>query len=115
MAPVTVNELLEGHVGLDIESLDRVYLNGYVPNLQVEGSKTQLCTLVLSRLVSHWPGIGITTGAQSRGPVVVPRSKLEPSANGHTEPGRTAGPLLDRNGFLGDFQQVSYRLSATSA
>jgi hypothetical protein len=28
-----VNDLLEGHVGLDVESLDRVYLNGYVPNL----------------------------------------------------------------------------------
>jgi hypothetical protein len=37
VATVTVNDLLEGHVGLDIESLDRVYLNGYVPNLQVSG------------------------------------------------------------------------------
>lgn len=34
---MTVNELLEGHVGLDIECLDRVYLNGYVPNLQCGG------------------------------------------------------------------------------
>lgn len=37
MATLTVNDLLEGHAGLDIESLDRVYLNGYVPNLQVSG------------------------------------------------------------------------------
>jgi hypothetical protein len=37
MATLTVNDLLEGHVGLDVESLDRVYLNGYVPNLQVGG------------------------------------------------------------------------------
>jgi hypothetical protein len=36
-ASVTVNELLEGHVGLDIQCLDRIYLNGYVPNLQVSG------------------------------------------------------------------------------
>ncbi len=36
-ATVRVGELLDGHVGLDIESLDRVYLNGYVPNLQVGG------------------------------------------------------------------------------
>ena len=35
MATVTVYELLEGHVGLDIECLDRIYLNGYVPNLRV--------------------------------------------------------------------------------
>ena len=33
---VTVNDVLDGHVVLD-ECLDRIYLNGYVPNLQVEG------------------------------------------------------------------------------
>lgn len=27
MVPVTVGGLLEGHVGLDVECLDRVYLN----------------------------------------------------------------------------------------
>lgn len=35
--PVTVNDLLVGQVGLDIECADRVYLNGYVPNLQQPG------------------------------------------------------------------------------
>lgn len=34
-AVVTVNDVLDGHVGLDVECLDRIYLNGYVPNLQV--------------------------------------------------------------------------------
>lgn len=34
---VTVNELLDGHVQLDVECLDRVYLNCYVPKLQVAG------------------------------------------------------------------------------
>jgi hypothetical protein len=34
---VTVNEVLDGHVVLDLECLDRIYLNGYVPNLQVSG------------------------------------------------------------------------------
>ena len=33
-AVVTVNDVLDGHVGLDVECLDRIYLNGYVPNLQ---------------------------------------------------------------------------------
>lgn len=32
-----VNDLFAGHVSLDLECLDRVYLNGYVPNLQVGG------------------------------------------------------------------------------
>ena len=34
---LTVNDLLVGHVRLDVESLDRIYLNGYVPKLQVAG------------------------------------------------------------------------------
>ncbi len=32
-----VNDVLEGHVALDIECLDRLYLNGYVPKLQCGG------------------------------------------------------------------------------
>ena len=34
---VTVNDLLDGHATLDLECLDRLYLSGYVPNLQVAG------------------------------------------------------------------------------
>jgi hypothetical protein len=41
---VTLNELLKGHVGLDIECLDRIYLNGYVPNLQVGGQVVSFMT-----------------------------------------------------------------------
>ena len=32
---VNVNEILDGHVALEIKCLDRIYLNGYVPILQV--------------------------------------------------------------------------------
>ena len=35
--PMTTADVLDGHVRLDIECLDRIYLNGYVPNLQVGG------------------------------------------------------------------------------
>jgi hypothetical protein len=31
---VTVNDILDGHVGLDLECFDRIYLNGWVHNLQ---------------------------------------------------------------------------------
>jgi hypothetical protein len=41
---VTVNELLAGHTGLDIECLDRIYLNGYVPSLQVGGQVVSFMT-----------------------------------------------------------------------
>ena len=44
MGTLTVNDLLEGHVRLDLESLDRVYLNGYVPNLQVGGQVVSFMT-----------------------------------------------------------------------
>ncbi|MGH3476513.1 MAG: hypothetical protein ACRDT8_16275 [Micromonosporaceae bacterium] len=34
---VTVSDVLDGHVGLDLECFDRIYLNGWVPNLVVPG------------------------------------------------------------------------------
>src|SRR6266849_606487 len=38
MGSVTnINEVLEGHVALEVECVDRLYLNAYVPNLQVGG------------------------------------------------------------------------------
>ena len=43
-AVVTVNDVLDGHVGLDLECLDRIYLNGYVPNLQVSGQVASFMT-----------------------------------------------------------------------
>jgi hypothetical protein len=42
--PVTVNDVLDGHVVLDVECLDRIYLNGYVPNLQVGGQVVNFLT-----------------------------------------------------------------------
>lgn len=41
---LTVNDILAGHVMLDVECLDRIYLNGYVPNLQVGGQVVQFLT-----------------------------------------------------------------------
>ena len=43
-ATVTVGDLLGRHVSLDIECLDRVYLNGYVPTLQVGGPVVSFMT-----------------------------------------------------------------------
>jgi len=41
---VTVSQVLDGHVMLDLECLDRVYLNAYVPNLQVSGQVVTFLT-----------------------------------------------------------------------
>jgi hypothetical protein len=39
-----INDVLEGHVALDVECVDRLYLNAYVPNLQVGGQVTAFFT-----------------------------------------------------------------------
>ncbi len=45
MATVTnINDVLDGHVGLEIECVDRLYLNAYVPNLQVGGQVASFFT-----------------------------------------------------------------------
>ena len=36
-AVTNINDVLDGHVGLHVECIDRLYLNAYVPNLQVGG------------------------------------------------------------------------------
>src|SRR6185437_9490810 len=41
---LTVNDVLDGHVVLDIECLDRIYLNAYVPILQSSGQVVAFMT-----------------------------------------------------------------------
>jgi hypothetical protein len=38
LSMLTIPELLRDHVSLDLECVDRVYLNGYVPTLQSSGA-----------------------------------------------------------------------------
>jgi hypothetical protein len=45
--PVTINDLLGGHIGLDLECLDRIYLNGYAPTLQTSGQVASFLTVHL--------------------------------------------------------------------
>ena len=45
MTSVTnINEVLEGHVALEVECVDRLYLNAYVPRLQVGGQVVSFLT-----------------------------------------------------------------------
>jgi hypothetical protein len=41
---VNINDVLDGHVVLDLQCLDRVYLNGYVPKLQLAGQVVTFLT-----------------------------------------------------------------------
>jgi hypothetical protein len=44
VATVTnINDVLDGHVALEVECVDRLYLNAYVPNLQVGGQAERFC------------------------------------------------------------------------
>src|SRR5919108_1579647 len=47
-----VNDLLDGHVTLDLQCLDRIYLNAYIPNLQVSG---QVVTFLCNHLGNPIP------------------------------------------------------------
>jgi hypothetical protein len=44
MRVVTVNDVPDGHVALDIECLDRIYLNAYVPTLQTSAQVAAFLT-----------------------------------------------------------------------
>jgi hypothetical protein len=45
MTSVTnINDVLDGHVSLEVECIDRLYLNAYVPNLQVGGQVANFLT-----------------------------------------------------------------------
>ncbi len=46
----TIAEVLRDKVALDIESVDRVYLNGYIKDLQVPGS-----VVLFMRNQKDWP------------------------------------------------------------
>jgi hypothetical protein len=60
---VSAAEVLDGHVGLDIECLDRIYLNGYVPGLQVGG---QVVTFLTEHLGQPIPSPALFTGPTPR-------------------------------------------------
>jgi hypothetical protein len=34
---INVNEVLDGHVGLELDCLDQIYVNAYVPRMQTAG------------------------------------------------------------------------------
>ena len=53
---LTVSNLLDGHVTLDVECLDRIYLNGYVPSLQASG---QVASFMMAHLKQPIPSPAI--------------------------------------------------------
>jgi hypothetical protein len=48
-AVTNINDVLEGHIALEVECVDRLYLNAYVPNLQVGGQVVRFITQHLGK------------------------------------------------------------------
>ena len=67
---VTANELLAGHTQLGIECLDRIYLNGYVPSLQVGGQVVNFLRKHLGKNIPS-PAILEKIGSRFRADVTV--------------------------------------------
>jgi hypothetical protein len=51
-AATNINEVLDGHVALDVVCVDRLYLNAYVPRLQVGGQVDRFCKEYLGMPIS---------------------------------------------------------------
>jgi hypothetical protein len=61
---VTVAQLLDGHVRLDLECLDRTDLNGYAPNLQVGGQVVTFLVEHLGNPIPRRPGAASFPGRE---------------------------------------------------
>src|SRR2546423_9014565 len=94
--PVTLADIVRGHVSLEIEGFDRLYLNGWVPALQTSG---QIAGWL------HWRGFPIAAPAAPvedapAFPAAAPRcGGGEPHPRGGLRPG---GPQLEVNRALLD-------------
>lgn len=70
MRVLGVNDILEEHIGLDLECFDRIYLNGWVPNPQVPGQVVSFLTGHL-RFLTPSPAILERIGLRFRNPTIV--------------------------------------------
>jgi hypothetical protein len=55
---VNINEVLEGHVALEVECVDRLLLNAYVPSLQVGGQVSRFITQHLGKPIASAAVLG---------------------------------------------------------
>jgi hypothetical protein len=63
-----INDVLDGHVALEVECVDRLYLNAYVPNLQVGGQVERFCNQQLGQPIAS-PVVIQRLGNRFRGEV----------------------------------------------
>ncbi len=71
---LTIPELLSDHVSLDVECVDRVYLNGYVPTLQTSGGLVYFLERHLGEPIAAPALLGQITGTREMGFIIVGHS-----------------------------------------
>ena len=100
---VRTSDLLAGHVDLDVSCLDRIYLNGYVPSLQVGG---QVVSFLASRgFPIPSPAVVGRIGDQFRASV----------RQGRTETGMLFEQTMTLKGPRGETLTVGRRAARSSA
>ncbi|NTU62832.1 MAG: hypothetical protein HGB05_05370, partial [Chloroflexi bacterium] len=77
MATTTIRELLRDHVSLEDESVDRVYLNGYLPSLQTSGSLVYFLEQHRGNLIASPVLLGAITQAFVSGVEAFAKARLE--------------------------------------
>ena len=74
-----INDVLEGHVALEIECVDRLYLNAFLPGLQVGGQVVRFCCQPLGRPIASTALLGQIGTASAPRQAVRPRAR-DPAA-----------------------------------
>jgi hypothetical protein len=96
--PVTLTDIVSGHVSLEIEGFDRLYFNGWVPGLQTSGQ-------VAGWL--HWRGFPIASPAALEQNAQAFRAAVRRYADGNLS--RIPLPLTGADREHGCWWQLSMR------
>ena len=118
--PLNIRDLLEGHVTLELESIDRLYLNGYVSKLQYGAGLVSYLSQHLGYPIASPALLGQITKkfttevkafAQSQGIPLVPFQRQQ-SKDEVAHQLRREHPVRDAVVFIGVAQEKAYAFSA---
>src|SRR2546426_10345715 len=118
--PPNIRDLLQGHVTLQLESLDRLYLNGYLPKLQYGAGLVQFRArprghpIASPALLGHITGqfVAQTTNFAQRGAIPLFTFPRQESKDPRAQELRRKRPLRHAVLFIGTAQEKAFAFSA---
>ncbi len=118
--PPNIRDLLQGHVTLQLESLDRLYLNGYVPKLQYGAGLVEFLSrhrghpIASPALLGHITGqfVAETTNFAQRGGIPLFTFPRQESKDRLAQELRRKRPVRDAVVFIGTAQEKAFAFSA---